>query len=155
MALLKYLIAQGRDFCGHIVCSFTCLAGSVWIALSKFSTEPQLHIISMSQQQGRTRPIPLSPHAPCDKLTVSDSGWGCIDFLWDNHVIKVLWVESTAVLKCKTAFQSEKHLMKKKKKKRCIWAASSFHLPVVWVGSKVWQWRSGFLILLLCFLDSQ
>lgn len=27
--LLKYLIAQGQDFRGHIVCSFTCQAGSV------------------------------------------------------------------------------------------------------------------------------
>ncbi len=29
ITLLKYLIAQGQHFCGHIVCSFTCQAGSV------------------------------------------------------------------------------------------------------------------------------
>lgn len=33
MQLQKCSIAQRRDFCGHIICSFTCLAGSLWYAL--------------------------------------------------------------------------------------------------------------------------
>lgn len=63
MALLKYLIAQGQDFRGHIVCSFTCQAGSVWNALSNLSTEPQLYLISMSQQAGQDTTRPFI--APC------------------------------------------------------------------------------------------
>lgn len=112
MELLKYLIAQGQDFYRHTVCSFACLAGFCVKRSQHFSTKLQLHLVSMSQQQGRTRPIPLSAHAPCDKLTVSDSGWGCVDFKWDNHVIKVLWVYTLDGLKRKTVFQSEEHLVK-------------------------------------------